>query len=134
MGIGVCPVFHPQVAGADFGADGKIVLHEMEVLDELAAEVGVLFLSAFADNRSIPDDFDGDPDELEDLMGPWNEWFDVDEGIETTVALIDAISGGHEVIDEFEFPPESVVEELQELLRCLRLAKTAGARFRLEVF
>ncbi len=132
MGVSVFPEFNPRPAAINFEADGKILAAEFHKLDELAAELEVPLFSSFGDNREIPADFDGDLEELDELLGPWDEWFDAASGITTLRALIDALSSEAAVASRFEYPQE-VLEELRELERCLVQAQGVGADFRLEL-
>ena len=38
-----------------------------------------------------PKDFEGDPDELKEILGEWDEWFSIDDGLKTIDGLIPAI-------------------------------------------
>lgn len=53
---------------------GELLMAELERLDELAVQAGLRPIASWADDREIPEDFDGDPDELEELMGPNPIW------------------------------------------------------------
>lgn len=131
MSAGLWPVFQPSVPGNTPDMDGCALLEALDDLDELAGELSVREAGSFADNREVPEDFDGDPDELAQLMGPWSEWFDVDDGIRSLSALADALDDPARA-EPFE-DPDSVQQELREAVRCLQKAKLAGARFRLEL-
>jgi hypothetical protein len=132
MGIGICPVFNPRVASTHFTCEGRILLCQFEALDAIAIGVGLPPFSSFGDNREVPEGFEGSPDELNNLLGPWNEWFSIAEGLKVVNGIIQAATIGswREILDE----PERVVEELEELARTLRIAQATGTTFRWELF
>lgn len=125
MGIGIYPVFLPDVPNASFLGDGKLLAAEFQRLDDIARAADVRPFTSFGDNRPVPEDFDGDPDELEDLLGEWDEWFSPADGLHTLDALIAALASDPDADD--------LLYEVNELARCLRVAAAAGAQFRLEM-
>ena len=132
MSIGFCPVFEPAVVGAEFHSAGAELLRSVEVLDDLAAHAGVSSFTQFADMRDVPDDFDGSPEELEELLGPWTDWFSPDALRETCEIILPLIQSKHQLAKPLA-DKAAVVGELQELARVLALAEAAEARFRLEI-
>lgn len=133
MGIGLVPVFKPCLRAVQYDCEGVSLLHEYETLDRLALAKGLTPLSGFGDNRSVPEGFDGGPDELDELLGPWDEWFPASEGLRTVEGLVETIKSNPKAIRKLK-EPEYVLEELEELARCLRIAEKKKAQFRLEVF
>lgn len=132
MGAEVYPVFNPRVAAASFNADGKLLLREHAALDGIARKLGLAPFTAFGDNRDVPEDFDGDPDELDEILGEWDEWFSIDDGLRTIDGLIQAIENDADMAARIE-DPDDICADLQELAKCLRIARDQNARFRLEV-
>ncbi|EMI46619.1 hypothetical protein RRSWK_00858 [Rhodopirellula sp. SWK7] len=132
MGAEVFPVFHPRVPAASFDAGGKLLLREHATLDSIARELNLAPFTAYGDNREVPEDFDGDPDELNDALGEWDEWFSIDDGLKTIDGLIAAIKIDPQVAGRLD-DPESIWSDLESLARCLRIAREQNARFRLEV-
>lgn len=133
MGTEVYPVFKPRVPEATFDSDGKAILREHIALDNIASERRLTPLSSFGDNREIPEDFDGDPDELEELLGEWEEWFSIDDGLKTVDGLIHAIRNDRQIGVRIA-APQSVIEGLESLAACLRVAlEKNGVLFRLEI-
>jgi hypothetical protein len=126
MGIGIFPLFKTRVDGTQFGSDGKVLAAEFELLDELAQKLAVRPFTSFGDNRAVPDDFAGDPDELEDLLGPWDEWFRASDGLVTVEALLKELSAERPAGD-------ALVGDLEELRRCLQRAAEESVEFRLEM-
>jgi hypothetical protein len=132
MSIEIFPAFNPDVQEARFDAEGKVLTRDMELLDGIAEELNVTPLSSFADNRPIPDDFDGDPSELDEILGEWDEWFSPTDAIKSAEALIAAIRDDPGYASRVS-EPEYIIHDLSELTRCLEIAASQGALFRLEV-
>lgn len=131
MSIGLWPAFDPPLDDLERRLDGHGLVRAAELCDELAETLGVTPLFAFCDMREVPEDFEGDADDLEELLGPWEEWFDAAEGRETVASLIPVFTLP-EVIAEVH-DKDLIIADLTELLRCLEAAVKAGARFRLEL-
>lgn len=132
MGAEVFPVFNPRVPAASFDSDGKLLLQEHAALDEIAANLGLTPFTGFGDNREVPEDFDGDPDDLDDILGEWDEWFSIDDGLRTIEGLINAIRNDPAMAGDLE-EPDLIQSDLGELASCLRTAREGNAQFRLEV-
>lgn len=132
MGVEIFPEFKPSVRGAKFNADGKLLARVFEQLDRIAASHGLQKFSAFGDNREIPDDFEGDPDELDELLGPCDVWYPVKDGLKTIEGLIECIKTDPKTARKVK-EPQGVVEALEELARCLHVAAKKNAKFRLEM-
>ena len=131
MGAGLWPVFEPPIVDITPAMDGKILLAALEDLDDLAGELGAREVSSFGDNRDVPDDFEGGPEELDDAMGPWDEWFAIEDGVGSFSVLAGALEKPS-FAERFD-DPSGVGAELREMVRCLELARDRGVRFRLEV-
>ncbi|MFI4874136.1 MAG: hypothetical protein ACIALR_02300 [Blastopirellula sp. JB062] len=132
MSMSVFPVFHPELTGVEFSVEGKLLFDEFETLDGIAEAIDATRFSAFGDDRPIPEDFDGDEEDLEEALGPWDEWYAPDEGLKTMIALIEAIEEEPDFAAQFD-QPKAVLAELREMRRCLELAAARGAQFRLEL-
>jgi hypothetical protein len=132
MCLGIYPVFEPAIRDAKFNALGEILVVNLETLDDIAAAARLKPLASFGDAREIPADFDGSPDELDDLLGPWTEWFDAEDGRAAIQALVDYIKKTRKAAQQLDDPP-AVVEELEELVRVLAIAARQGVKFRLEM-
>ena len=132
MSLGIILVFKPKLTGAPFQPLGKVLAANFEALDRIARSAKLTPFTAFADNRPVPDDFDGDPDELAKLTGVWMEWFDPAEGQAVMQALADHIKGNAKAAKRLDGATE-VVEELEEMAGVLKLAAARGVRFRLEM-
>lgn len=131
MSLGLIPIFLGKTA-AKFRALGEVLAHELDALEQVAAKAGIVPLSAFTDQRQIPVDFDGDPEELEDILGPCTDWFDAATGADAVGHLIRAIER-----DESSSVPfvdrTAVLEELALLKSCLQTAAAGHTKFRLEL-
>jgi hypothetical protein len=132
VGAEVFPVFHPRVPAASFDADGKLLLSEHAALDSIARELSLTPFTAFGDNREAPEDFDGDPDELNEILGEWNEWFSIDDGLKTIDGLIVAIKTDPKMAGRLE-DPDCICSDLESLANCLQIASKENAQFRFEV-
>jgi hypothetical protein len=128
MSIGIDPVFKPGTNSNPFKSDGVFILDQLENLRNLATENGLKPIEEFGDNRPVPDDFDGDPDELQELLGPWDEWFPVSQGLQTLDGLVRILEIELIVSEHDEF----LLQELKDLAECLRSASPEGAEFRFE--
>lgn len=126
------PVFDPPV-DIDNETTGEFLAASFEALDAIAERLGLVPLTAFVDNRAIPEDFDGDPDELDELMGPCSDWFDASAGQAALTALADAMSSKPGEFEDLETHRAAVAEELRDLAQLLGQAAAGGARFRLEL-
>ena len=138
MGVELRPVFQPTLGGVVYMAEGKAVVDDLEALEEIAAKRGIKPLSAFMDPRQPPEDFepgedfDGDPETYLDLAcGPWTDWFPSRDGLRTVRGLLDALQDDATL--ESLSDPETVVQDLEELARCLETAVSRKAKFRFAV-
>ena len=132
MSLGIYPVFNPKVSDATFEALGEALAAEFETLDRLADQHGLVRLTSFADTRQVPDGFDGSPEELEGVMGPWDEWFSCRDGqlaFEKLARLLAIDSAAAQTLEA----PEAVSAELMDLARVVAVGEARGARFRLEM-
>lgn len=132
MGLLIYPVYHPDIPDAECEHTGEFLGSEFEALDELAAEYELTSIMAFGDNRAIPDDFEGDPEELDDILPPREDWHDCKHGrevCEALAALIESDPAAAEMLEN----PESVAAELRDIARSLAIGAAKGAKFRLEL-
>ncbi|MFO0812629.1 MAG: hypothetical protein U0796_05390 [Gemmatales bacterium] len=132
MSLGIYPVFQPKLTGTKFVALGEVLAANFEVLDKIARAAKLTPFTAFADNRPIPEDFDGDPDDLAEVMGEWTEWFDPAEGRAAMQALADHIKASPKAAKRLD-ESAGVVEELEEMARVLGVAASEGIGFRLQM-
>jgi hypothetical protein len=133
MSLGIHPVFDPKLHGIRFESLGEVLANNFEVLDDIAAANKLTPLTAFADTREVPDGFDGTPDDLEDTLGPWTEWFDPAEGRSAIQALLDYINANPEEVSNASIRRDQLIEELEELARVSAVAASRNVRFRLEM-
>ena len=132
MSLGIYPVFDPDLEGTRFEMSGESLAENFEALDKIARSAKLTPLTAFADNRPIPEDFDGDPDELDEVMGECTEWFDSTLGQVSMQRLADYFKANQKAAKRLE-DPSWVVTELEELARVLGAAAGQGVKFRLEM-
>jgi hypothetical protein len=132
MGLIVYPLFRTPVPDTKPLTSGEFIANEIEGLEEIAADHGMIPLSSFGDQRNVPPDFEGLPWELDEVLGPCDDWFPAAEGKATLVALARSTREEPEVAGRLE-SPEHVAEELEDLARILEIAEGVGADFRLEM-
>lgn len=132
MSVGIYPVFQPKLKGTRFDTPGEVLAANFDTLDKIARSAKLTPLTAFADNRPIPEDFDGDPDELEEVMGEWTEWFDPAVGQVAIKMLTDHIRTNPKALKRLDEAP-SLVTELDEMARVLGAAAKQGVKFRIEM-
>lgn len=134
MGMVLYPVFDgPVPAGSK--TTGECLAAFLEELDRACESLGLTPLTAFADNRPVPDGFAGDPSELDEIMGPCMEWFDPASGRRAVDALADAIAGHPEQFEEIADAAarDCVQAEVRDLSEVLARAAATRVRFRLEL-
>ncbi len=133
MSLGFYPEFNPSQPSSTFACDPDgccEILSACEELDRFATEAGWKPLSSFADNRPVPEDFEGDPSELDDLQGPWDEWFSPADALPTINGLTGALEENPDDVSETG-DVEALLFELRALGDALRAADFAQASFRL---
>jgi len=132
MSLGIYPVFQPELTGTKYDVLGERLAANFMVLDKIARAARLKPFTAFGDNRPIPKDFDGDPDDLVEVMGEWTEWFEPAEGQAAMQALADHIKASPKAAQRLD-ESAGVVEELEEMARVLRAAASEVIRFRLQM-
>lgn len=130
MSRGIYPIFSGKFRGTKFRVAGEMLMENMDLLDDIAVSLNVTSLREFGWNREVPEDFDQDPYEHEQEFETMATWHDPAEGRAICIVLADEINerddAYHELIDR-----ASVVVELRELERVLKLAVRQNLRFRL---
>jgi hypothetical protein len=128
----VFPVFRAPMPAEKPRTTGEFLAAELAVLERIAATNGIPPLTAFADPRPVPDDFDGPPSEQNDLLGPCDAWFAAADGREALTRLAHLIRERPELAGGLE-SPDNVAEELDDLAHILAVAAEAGVEFRLDM-
>jgi hypothetical protein len=132
MSLGIYPVFEPKLRRAKFAALGEILAHNFEALERIADAADLTPFTAVADTREVPSDFDGSPEDLEDVLGPWTDWFDPATGRAAIQALVNHIKSNPAAARRLDYS-EDVVTALEEIVRALAVAETEGVRSRLRM-
>lgn len=132
MGLLIYPLFRTPVPTRSVDTTGEFLAREFEELDKVAEKHGLKGIRAFADQREIPADFDGPPWELEEVMGPCNDWYAASEGARALAALAQLLRENPRAARKLEWP-EALVNELDGLAAILSDAAKAGGEFRLEM-
>ncbi len=132
MGVGIYPAFKPNPTVARFDTDGKVLAMNFEELDFLCRELRIRPFSSFGDNRSLPDNFRGDPGEYFANLEPFDEWYPSSQGVVVFSALASHISDNPQAARRFA-QPEDLVFELRCLESCVKVAEEAKAKFHLDM-
>jgi len=132
MSLGIHPVFNPPVPEAKIAGLAEVLGMQFEALDESAGKHGITSLTAFGDRREVPADFDGPPEDLEQVMGPWEDWFACHEGRLAFEALARLINTDPAAAQSLKLS-DAVVHELRGIAQALSVGETKGAQFRLEM-
>jgi hypothetical protein len=130
VGLIVYPKFRSTVPTTKPRTSGEFLARAIDTLDEIADEHGLVRFTAFGDQRTITRDFDGPPWELEEIMGPCEDWFPAAEGRAAFIELARLIREAPEAAGRFR-SPDYVADELEDLARCLEVAEGLGIDFRL---
>ncbi len=131
MGVNVDISLRPEIWDAHPNSDIRSVIWNIGVLDELADEEGMTSLSELGLAEE-------DDDEEED-SNP--HYFKAAEGVATIECLINRLRSTPKEAKErarhkkrlasLQDGPEALIEELEELLRSLKVAEKRKAKFRL---
>ena len=132
MGMGIFPVFNKPGLDRWYTSDGKALAVDLPQLDAVAEKLNIRKFSSFGDDREVPEDFDGDPQELDEILGEFDEWYEPKEAIEVFTRLATEIKGPRSSEINLQYP-ETIVEDLLAIVRCLNAAEEVGAQFRLEL-
>jgi len=73
---------------------GEILIDGLEIIDEVAAAAELRGLSDYADTRDVPEDFEGDLDDLRELLGPPTEWHDATDAAADLEGVAGALGEG----------------------------------------
>lgn len=129
MSVGLIPVFSAECA-ATFDALGEALAAELDELEHAAGEAGLTPFGAFADQRVVPEEFGGSPDDLDELLGPCEDWFEPEAGaaaVERLLRFIQSADGSQVALED----RPAIVAELNALRSCLKKAARTNVKFRL---
>jgi hypothetical protein len=132
MGLSVVLVFERSFPTPPRVTNGELLAESFGPLDDIAHAVGLRPMSSFGDNRDVPQDFEGPPEALNELLGPCTDWYDAGIGASALLAIGDAITSRPDVAQDLE-DPLRLAAELGDLARLLETAAAHGVRFRLEL-
>jgi hypothetical protein len=128
MGVEVRPEFRPRVPHLIYRAEGKALADYLRPIYKFSKKRGIRSITDFLDNRDHPDE-DIDYDEWKAAR---SDWYAPAEGLQAIQVLVDAIQSDPKVARRWE-DLETLLDDLQELARCLEGAASHGAQFRLDV-
>ena len=132
MGLILYPVFERDFKAPPSDATGEFLANSFDTLDQIASEHGLKPISTFGDSRTVPEDFEGDPDELDEVMGPCTDWYDSRDGVTNLRELLNLISSRSDLANRLD-SAEAVIDELRSLIMQLEVSSKEGIRFRLEL-
>jgi hypothetical protein len=132
MAIGIYLGFNPPIPEVQLHSDGKLLGTHLEQLHRLAEIAGVPPLGSFMDQRVPEPASDYDMLDLDAFMASWEEWFSPSVGVRTVEGLLAVLRGPSNPMPLTE-DAVYLPNHLEDLLRCLRLAESRGAQFRIEV-
>ena len=89
MSLAIFPLVEPKLVGAKFNALGELLAHNLAALDRIAWANRLIPFTVFSDQREVPIDFDGGREDLDELLGRCNDWYDAEEGKSALSALVD---------------------------------------------
>jgi len=133
MSVEIRPEFHPPIRGLVYQAEGKALADRIQSIHTFSRKRGIRPITDFLDNRDMPDD-DVDPDESEAAR---SDWYSPTEGLQAVRALVQAIQSDSKIAQRWNKDDpdavETLLDDLEELARCLEVAAAREAQFRLEV-
>ncbi|GAA4467355.1 hypothetical protein [Novipirellula rosea] len=125
MGVELYPAFRPPCTGFATDFDGQVILTHLGELDKLARKLNIRPLTSFMDTREPPKDYDGGPENIDEVLGDWHEWFQIKDAIASIQRLVgDPRYRIHNV--------GILIDELETLRRFLAEAEDENRLFRLE--
>jgi hypothetical protein len=130
MSVILYPIFRIPLPDMNPRTSGEFLAKELEALDEIAEDFELTPMSAFMDQRQIPEDFDGPPWEMDEVTGPCDDWYSATEGKAAFEALARIIREKPKAMESLQ-SPKGVVEELEDLAASLAIAENLSAEFRL---
>ena len=132
MDLGLRLVVRPAVSGILPHCRGRFLLAELAALDAAAASGALRPLSDFVDPRELPEDFEGEPREVDALLEEWTEWFSLEQGLAALEDLIHCLENDP-ACRCLLASPERTLFELRDLERCLESVAGRAETFRLEI-
>jgi hypothetical protein len=132
MSMEIRPEFQPAVPGLVYGAEGSALADRIRSIHTLSKKRGIRPLTDFLDNRDIGED--DDPDAMAETR---TDWYTPAEGLDAVRALIEVLQADPKIGQRWskEDPDalETVLNDLEELVRCLEKAESRKAKFRLQI-
>lgn len=130
MSLSVYPIFANDNFRQPYEINGDEILNHIDFLDEICSEKHVRLLSDFDGRFSdFPDDFDGNPWDLQLPEEEWN-WHHPIDCLNTIQAILEGIND----IDKNDRQElDELIVELQQLSACLKHASDEGIEFILAI-
>ena len=130
MSFLVFPVFQKKAFPSPLRSTGEHIGAALELLDSWAEEADVPTLGEFdGSHGEVPEDFDGDPDELELPRSKW-KWFSPEKGIASIAVMIEkARESKSKARLKKVTDPKALLVELEDLKQALEQATKAKTKF-----
>ncbi len=118
----------------DTMVNGKFLAKESNRIEKIASTLGMKafddYVSQSPDEaRAMMEEAGVDPDELEDIVLPEQQWFDAQEGVD----LVSKISTHVRANPSSVKNAKGVLADLEEYEEILQKAKSAGAKWNLQI-
>ncbi|HJZ94775.1 MAG TPA: hypothetical protein VKE40_28170 [Gemmataceae bacterium] len=133
MGVEIYPEFNPPVRGLIYEAEGKAIADNVDRIEAFSKKRKIRPVTDFLDNRDMPDDVDDN----EEWSATRTDWYPAAEGLHAVQSLAQAIRSDPKAAERWNMEDpdglETLLSDLDDLARCLGVAATRGAKFRLGV-
>jgi hypothetical protein len=133
MGVEIRPEFHPPVKGLVYQAEGKALADCIRSIHSFSKKRRLRPITDFLDHRDMPED----QDQWDQWKSMRADWHSPEDGLRAVRALAGAIQEDPHVAQRWnrEDPEglEMLLDDIEELTRCLECAVTHGSQFRLDI-
>jgi hypothetical protein len=133
MSVEIRPEFEPPGRGPVYQAEGKALADRIRAIHTFCKKRGIRPITDFLDNRDMPED-DLDEDAWKAAR---RDWYPAAVGLDAVRALMTANRSDAKVMERWNRDDpdavETLLDDLEQLARCLEAAAAGGVRFRLDV-
>jgi hypothetical protein len=130
VGFGIYPIFDKKALRSPIESTGEALGAALELLEEWAERAGVPALTEFDGmHMEVPEDFDGDPEDLELPREEWR-WFDPNEGLVSIKVFLSKAAKSKARVKRV-VDPQHLLDDLESLKAALEKAATTGAKFQI---
>jgi hypothetical protein len=133
MSVEIRPEFKPPIPKLVYQAEGKALADLIRSIHSFSKKKGIRPITDFLDNRDMSDDDFGS----DAWKAARNDWYPSSEGLQAVRALVEAIQADPKTTKRWnkEDPDalETLLDDLEELAKCLEAAVAKGSQFRLDL-